>query len=252
MRLIAYVRVSTAEQAEQGHSLGHQPARIDAWAALHGHEITRVITDDGVSAGTPLADRPGGAELLAALATHGADGVVATRIDRLFRNAGDGLQFAERFAIRHGVALHCVDTPVDTSTPAGWLSLALQLVVAQHSRLMDIQRARETTASLLRSARKYGHVPYGCACLDGHLHRDAELWAQREKLVQWRDEEELSFRALRERAAEQGIAAPNGGRAWSLQTLHTICRTHASLLHLPFLDPAARGAATPEAEVSPP
>lgn len=268
MRLIAYVRVSTEDQARNGHSLGQQPQRIAAWAALHGHTLVGVVADDGVSASTPLAQRPGGADVLRRLAAGEADGVVAQRIDRLFRSARDGLGFAEDFALRHRVALLTVDGAIDTSTPSGWLMLAMQLVTAQYERLMDVQRATETTRSLRDAGRVFGHVPYGCVEEGGRLFRDPATWPVREMIVRWRREgitcagangphdvqhvRPLSYRAMRDLLRTQRVASPNGSRHWPLSTLKTLCETHADLAHLPLLEREGAPASTsaPDTEVS--
>ena len=58
---IAYVRVSTEEQAAEGVSIDAQVAAVRAYATLRGLELVDVVIDAGVSAGKPLADRVGGA-----------------------------------------------------------------------------------------------------------------------------------------------------------------------------------------------
>lgn len=64
---VAYVRVSTEEQAAEGVSLAAQEARLRAYAALRGLQIVQVIVDAGVSGGVPLGERAGGQQLEAAL-----------------------------------------------------------------------------------------------------------------------------------------------------------------------------------------
>lgn len=275
MRLIAYVRVSTDDQSKYGHSLPQQPVRIAAWAALHGHVIVDVIIDDGVSASkVALAKRPGGKTLLARLAAGEADGVVAQRIDRLFRSARDGLAFAEDFAIRHRVALLTADGSIDTTTPTGWLLLAITLVTAQYEALMTAQRSRETSRSLREAGAVYGTVPYGCVEVGGTpdkrgvLMRCPRTWPIREMIVRWRSEgitlagqhgpsdvqhlRKLSLRSIRDLLREQRITAPAGGRHWSLATLKTLIDSHADLCHLPMaVDGTPAPAGAPETEVSP-
>lgn len=265
MRLVAYIRVSTDEQAQQGHSLGQQPQRISAWAAAHGHEIVAVVRDEGVSASVPLFERPEGRRLLLLLAEGHATGVVAQRLDRLFRSARDGLAFAEDFAAAHGVSLMTVDGAIDTSTPGGWLTLAMQLVAAQYERLMDVQRARETSRSLRESGRVYGTVPFGCIERGGRLLRDPQAWAQREQIMVMRRVgmetraggvitrlPPMSYRDIRDTLRRMGVAAPAGGRWWSTATLRALVHSHSSLLHLPFAsDPTLAPLGAPEAEVSP-
>ncbi len=49
MKAIGYMRVSTAEQAEEGVSLDAQRAMIQAYAQMRGLEVTDIIVDEGVS-----------------------------------------------------------------------------------------------------------------------------------------------------------------------------------------------------------
>ena len=60
MAVYGYCRVSSAEQAD-GTSLASQDATVRALGA------TEVFCDEGVSGSLPLADRPAGVALLAAL-----------------------------------------------------------------------------------------------------------------------------------------------------------------------------------------
>ena len=47
MAAIAYIRVSTSGQADQGVSLSSQEAKIRSWAELHDHDIVAVHEDAG-------------------------------------------------------------------------------------------------------------------------------------------------------------------------------------------------------------
>lgn len=251
MRLLAYIRVSTDDQVEQGHSLGLQPDRLAAYCALHGHQLVGQFQDEGVSASVPLAKRQGGTGLLAALRAGEADGVVVIRLDRLFRSALDGLSFFEGFANRHTVAVHSVSELIDTSTPAGRLNLTIQLAAAQYERDLAVQRAEDNTRGLRQAGKVYGHVPYGCRGVDGRLFRCPDTWPVRARIVRLRDDG-YSLGTIASLLRDEGYLAPNGGDRWSKSTLAAICSTHESLLHLPELPAqlAEQGGATPEAEVS--
>lgn len=63
LRIVAYTRVSTQDQAEEGVSLGAQKARLEAYCIAQGWLAPVVVTDAGVSAKS--LERPGLGELLA-------------------------------------------------------------------------------------------------------------------------------------------------------------------------------------------
>lgn len=240
MRLIAYTRVSTDEQAQQGVSLTIQPQQLIGFAAARGHTVVRLIADEAVSGSVPLAKRKGGAELLAALAAGEADGVLVVRLDRLFRDALDGLSF---FA---GGAAGCAPAQVvsasesiDTSTPQGRLQLTVMLATAQYERDVAAQRAADNTRGMREQGRVYGTVPFGCIEIGsspdnrGRLVRDPQRWQTREWIVAARDAGH-AYSWISAELRRQGVSAPNGGRAWSKSTLRGIVETHASLQHLPL------------------
>ncbi|WP_161596277.1 recombinase family protein [Rhodanobacter glycinis] len=238
MNLVGYVRVSTEEQAREGVSLGQQTERLKAYCALHGHVLVDGYSDEGVSASMPVAKRPGGRLMLEALKGKDVQGVVVVRLDRLFRDALDGLTFF-RHADRTGATVHSISELIDSSTPAGKLSLTIQLAAAQYERDLAVQRATECSVSMRESGRVYGTVPYGCIAVgEGdarRLMRQPFTWGWRRTIV-----EDLaagvSLRTLRAELLERGIPSPTGRRVWSLNTLRELRTHHASLASLPMAD----------------
>lgn len=240
LRLVAYTRVSTDEQAEHGHSLAVQPAALVKYAAEHEIQIVRMIADEGVSGAVPLGRRRGGAELLAALADGGANGVLVTRLDRLFRDALDGLSFFSGAGLGgEAPAVVSVAETIDTSTPSGRMMLGMLLVAAQFERDTAAARAVDNSRGMRRAGRVYGTVPFGCleigatAAGRGRLVRDPKAWEIREAIISWRAEN-ISYSAISDRLRGMRIPAPEGGTRWSKSTLRGIAETHADLVHLPL------------------
>lgn len=229
-RLLAYCRVSTDEQADQGHSLRQQADLSARYCDLHGYTLAGVIEDPGVSAGTPLERRPGGRELLARLEAGEADGVVIRDLDRLFRLTLDGLQ---TFAVfdRAGVVVHAVADRIDTETPEGKLALTIRLATAEFERNKTAQRTRATMAALRESGRPYGHAPYGTVEQAGRLVREPRAWAVRERIVALRGGAQLGYRAICTELNDEGLPAPGGGQ-WHPSTVRRICETHHELEHI--------------------
>src|ERR1700704_1782115 len=85
MKLVAYLRVSTDRQAEEGLGLDVQDRAIRRWARDNGHRIVMVTRDEGVSGSNGIDARFGLHEALAAVKHGTAQGVVVYRLDRLAR-----------------------------------------------------------------------------------------------------------------------------------------------------------------------
>ena len=57
-RAVGYIRVSTAEQKEEGYSLLGQRKNIELFAEKQGYELIDVYADEGIS-GKNIIKRPG-------------------------------------------------------------------------------------------------------------------------------------------------------------------------------------------------
>jgi DNA invertase Pin-like site-specific DNA recombinase len=221
---IAYVRVSTEEQAAEGVSVDAQVAAVRAYATLRGLELVDVVIDAGVSAGKPLADRVGGAVVLDAVKRRKVRAVIAVKLDRVFRNAGDCLTVTEGWD-RAGVALHLVDMggqAIDTSSAMGRFFLTVMAGAAEMER--NLIRERTTTALAHKRAqglRTSKDAPYGWRIgADGDtLERDdAEHRAL--ALIQSLRTGGMSVRAIVAHLEGHGIASR--GARWHKTTVERV------------------------------
>ncbi len=105
-RTLAYSRVSTDSQAEDGQSLVVQQRQLEGWALQRGVCLDAVHVEAGVSGAVPFHERPEGAKLWAGL--QAGDTLVAAKLDRMFRSAADCLKVVEAFKAR-GVSLYLLD-----------------------------------------------------------------------------------------------------------------------------------------------
>src|ERR1700677_2248069 len=129
---VGYIRVSTLDQSRNGVSLEAQEERLRAYCTAAGLHLVALIREDGVSASIPLADRPQGAELLAAM-KNGVAHVVTLKLDRLFRDAEDALRQTRAWD-KAGVALHLVDMggqSINTASAMGRMMLTMMAAFAE-------------------------------------------------------------------------------------------------------------------------
>lgn len=170
MRLIGYVRVSTSEQAKEGHSLAAQKDKIHQYCELYDHELVWLFGDEGESAKT--TDRPGLKNALEHL--RSADGLIVTKLDRLTRSVGDFASLIDGpFKTK---ALVSVNDAIDTTTASGRLVLNVLMSVAQWEREAISERTKETLAHMKREGKRVGSVPYGWKDVEGRLVEDPKEW----------------------------------------------------------------------------
>lgn len=211
-RVLAYVRVSTEKQADGGHSLEAQRAKVAAWCALHDAELVNVFEDAGLSAST--LERPALAGALAELAAGRADALLVVKLDRLTRSTRDLGDLLDR-AAAEGWALLSVAESLDTSTAAGRLVVSVLGAVAQWER----EAVGERTAAAMAGMKARGLYTGGAAPYGYRVDADGRLVADDAELAVQRAAAELraaglSLRAVGAVLAERGLL-PRGGGAWS-------------------------------------
>jgi len=166
-RAVALIRVSTDKQAREGASRDTQDAAVEKYCALRSLELSQdhiLKATEGSSARKPLAKRPEGQRLLAMIERGEVQHVVATKLDRLFRNTGDALMHVADWN-RRGVALHILqlgsDGPMDTSSTLGKMFFTVLSAIAEFESSMIGDRIREVKAHLKRKGQSYSDPPFG-------------------------------------------------------------------------------------------
>lgn len=142
---VAYLRVSTTEQAQNGVGLDAQRTAIENAAAARGLEVIAWHVDAGVSGGTDPMKRPALAAALGELATGPAAMLLFGKADRVSRSAPDLLALRKR-SEAEGWNLSSADGAVDTTTAHGKLLLTNLAGIAEFERDMIRTRTREGMA----------------------------------------------------------------------------------------------------------
>jgi len=157
MAIYGYCRVSTIDQ---DNSLEIQRERIEGETKAKGlNKVDKFFIDRGVSGGKPISDRPKGKELLGILKE--GDSVIALKLDRMFRSAGDAVQQLEEFKKRK-IKLFLLDMGEVTGNGIAAMVFTILSAVAQFERERIAERIAESKA-LAKSQGRYtgGVVPFG-------------------------------------------------------------------------------------------
>src|SRR5580700_4917639 len=158
MKAIAYIRVSTDRQAEQGVSLEAQEAKIRAMATVQSAELVDVIVDGGESAKS--LNRPGLQRLLALINAGKAQAVIVAKLDRLTRSVKDLCELLELFEKRK-VALISVAESLDTGSAAGRLVITIMGAVSQWEREAIGERTRDALRHKRGNGERVGNIEFG-------------------------------------------------------------------------------------------
>ena len=154
-----YCRVSTDQQRDSGISIEEQQRKIEARAAEMSWTLANLFVDAGVSGSVPLAKRPEGGKLLAALLP--GDIVVAAKMDRCFRSAFDALETIKGFKSRK-IALWLLDLGDVSGNGVSELIVTVLAAVAQFERSLISERIIATKQNQRRASKHLGGSrPFG-------------------------------------------------------------------------------------------
>jgi DNA invertase Pin-like site-specific DNA recombinase len=203
VRVAAYLRVSTAEQADSGAGLDAQSHAIVREAERRGWPAVCTFVDAGVSGGKAADER---AALSAALefveASRGV--LVVSKLDRLTRSLRDFAELMER-SRRRGWSIIALDLAMDTTTPSGELLASVVATVAQYERRMIGVRTRDALAAKKRQGVQLG--------------RRRTLRARVIRYVCRLRAAGLTHEAIAARLNERRVPTAHGGARWYRSTV---------------------------------
>ena len=228
MDLIGYVRVSTESQAD-GYGPAVQEQHIRKWAKLHGHRLTTISSDLGVSGRQPAEDRPGLAEALDALRPPpAAIGLIVDRLDRLAREL-TVQEAALQIAWRAGASVFTVDGGEvlrdDPDDPMRTAMRQMAGVFGQLDRALVVKKLRDGRKAKAAAGRhavgvyRYGMQGHGEGKTRDAAPNPTEQAAVR-RIVELRRAGK-SYRVIGETLDAEGLR-PRRAAQWSAMSVRNI------------------------------
>lgn len=227
-KVVAYLRVSTDRQAEEGLGLDVQADAIKEWAKAEHVRVVATFADEGVSGSNGIDSREALPEALDAIRTGAAEGIVVYRLDRLARDliiqetllAEVRRLGGEVHSTSAAEAGYLTDDPDD---PSRKLIRQVLGAVAEYERSMIALR--------LRSGRKrkakdggyaFGAPPFGFRVEEGELVADEDEQAT---LARARELQQsgASIREIATTLTDEGRRAKRGAR-WHPTTVARVLR----------------------------
>jgi site-specific DNA recombinase len=145
LKVVAYCRVSTQRQAEEGISLDAQRERLTAFAKATDLEIVGFRIDAGISAKS--LRRPGIQAALEDLRTGKAEAILVCKLDRLTRRLRDLTALVDEYFAKRFSLISITDS-IDTRSAGGRLVLNVLGTVAEWERDQASERATEAAEHL--------------------------------------------------------------------------------------------------------
>lgn len=156
---VVYVRVSTDDQAELGHSLDYQLLACKSYCTQHNLSNILEFIDDGYSA-TSLK-RPGMSKILQMIRQDQVSDLVVYDVDRLSRNVADSVEIYN-LAKSKGVTIHSVNFNTPFSTADGRFMTIVKFGISQfESEKISERTINGIIGGLEKGKFSLAHPPFG-------------------------------------------------------------------------------------------
>ena len=228
-RVVAYLRVSTEDQAESRAGLDAQIDACRAHAERAGAELVGPFADEGVSGAAALDKRPG---LIEALAQVGAgDVLLVAKRDRLGRDPIIVAMIEAAVVRQGGRVVSVAGEGTDDDSPTSILLRRITDAFAEYERLLIKARTLAALGAKRRRGQRTGNVPLGYALVDdGQRSKAGNLVGlvvdpakvETMRLVRELRAEGRSLREIASQLDQRGIPTPNGAAHWSHNSIAKI------------------------------
>ena len=208
-RAVAYLRVSTEDQALGPEA---QRASIETWAARQGIAVATWHTDQGVSGGSPIEDRPALLAALRDIEDQRAAHLVVAKWDRVARDVMIAAM-VERMAERLGARVVSADGVGAGDGPEAALMRSIVQAFAAYERALIRIRTKAAMKALRAKGQWCGEAPFGFRLGEDGRTLVEDLQEQRAILTarQLRERGKWPFQRIADELARQGLH-PRGAR----------------------------------------
>lgn len=155
-----YTRVSTFDQAREGHSLEEQERRLRAKCeSEENYKVYKVYTDAGIS-GKDTTHRPAYQQMLKDMKKGKFNLIMAYKLDRLSRSIVDFEEFFNELK-QYNCGIELLVEKIDTTGAAGMMFARILGIFAQFERELIKERTLIGTESAAKKGHFGGRPPLG-------------------------------------------------------------------------------------------
>ena len=184
MKVVAYLRVSTEQQAGSGLGLEAQLASIEEYARKNELKLDKVLIDSGISGTASLENRPSLVEALG-LIEEGTI-LLVSKLDRLSRDPLVLLLVEDSVTKSGGRIVSAAGEGTDSEDPSQILLRRILSAVAENEAKLVSVRTKAALKAKQARGEWVGRPPFGYEVEDGQLVK-GEKWFIASTVVDYRN-----------------------------------------------------------------
>ena len=167
---IGYIRVSTEEQAKEGYSIPAQKSKILSYCEEKNFNIENIVIDAGVTSDIPFVEREGGEEIIRCIQSNEIDRIVALKLDRMFRDAGECITTVKKWNEK-GIVVSFIDRTEYRTDPIGKAQFGIQAIMNE----LEKDQIKERTKTAMEHMKKDGKYTGGKVMYGFRINKENEL-----------------------------------------------------------------------------
>ena len=154
-----YTRVSTLDQARQGHSLEEQEKRLKAYCEYNGYTVFKIYKEAGIS-GKSTENRPQYQQMIKEMKKGKFNCIVAFKLDRISRSISDFENFFNEIK-KYNCGIELLCEKINTSEASGMMFARMLGIFAQFERELIVERTLIGVESAVNKGNFGGKPPLG-------------------------------------------------------------------------------------------
>ena len=154
-----YTRVSTLDQAREGHSLEEQEKRLKAYCEYNGYTVFKIYKEAGIS-GKSTENRPQYQQMIKEMKKGKFNCIVAFKLDRISRSISDFENFFNEIK-KYNCGIELLCEKINTSEASGMMFARMLGIFAQFERELIVERTLIGVESAVNKGNFGGKPPLG-------------------------------------------------------------------------------------------
>ena len=222
MKVLGYVRVSSAVQKIKNNSIPLQKRKINDYCKLNDFDLVQIYEDDGIS-GMSINKRMGYKNMISFMKENQIDGIVVWSLSRLGRKMKDVVEFMD-YLKKNNIRFYSIKENLSNDDKIGSLIMNILGSINEFEVEVIRERIKDVKRNKKENNEVYGRLMYGYDNINGKLviNQTERKTIKRIKNLRSR---KWSWRRISNKLNEEGILSKEGNK-WYDGSLYNVMRNY--------------------------
>ena len=222
MKVLGYVRVSSAVQKIKNNSIPLQKRKINDYCKLNDFDLVQIYEDDGIS-GMSINKRMGYKNMISFMKENQIDGIVVWSLSRLGRKMKDVVEFMD-YLKKNNIRFYSIKENLSNDDKIGSLIMNILGSINEFEVEVIRERIKDVKRNKKENNEVYGRLMYGYDNVNGKLviNQTERNTIKRIKNLRSR---KWSWRRISNKLNEEGILSKEGNK-WYDGSLYNVMRNY--------------------------